>query len=459
MAKAQYMAPPAPATAAENPTFYNVLDAGVVADGTTNVANSITLLGAALWAAGGGTLYFPAGTYMLGATVTLFSNVEYVGDGRDATILIKNHGGTMLQSRGSASVSGHNTYFGVKDLTLNCNGTTGTAFEAMYADNIVMRDVKIEGAVGRALDLIEVWDSNFDNVVMDACGSTSVPNIHIRSSSAASGTGSGNDTSNVIRINNCRCESWLAGAIKIEKGPAAGAGAPNHIYINNFKAESSRLRSHAIELVESAHIELDKIYIYFLGFDSGFSTAKYGIYVTGTSQQLSLKNVHLGNSSGGGANFISGVYIWCSAKADLQNIFGIYSVAPTSGKHVELAGGGPYATHEPIQQVGATTSLFWANGVYRIPDRTSATPTIASAASLVVNEGLRVAWVSGTTTVTSIPATYPGHVISLIFVGAVTVTDGSNLVLSTNFVSTANDVLTLACDGTNWYEISRSGNN
>ena len=37
-------------------------------------------------------------------------------------------------------------------------------------------------------------------------------------------------------------------------------------------------------------------------------------------------------------------------------------------------------------------------------------------------------------------------------------TDGSNLKLAGNFVTTADDVITLVCDGTNWFEMSRSVN-
>ena len=41
---------------------------------------------------------------------------------------------------------------------------------------------------------------------------------------------------------------------------------------------------------------------------------------------------------------------------------------------------------------------------------------------------------------------------------AAQVTVGSNLKLKGNFVTTADDCLTLACDGTNWYEMARSAN-
>jgi hypothetical protein len=49
--------------------------------------------------------------------------------------------------------------------------------------------------------------------------------------------------------------------------------------------------------------------------------------------------------------------------------------------------------------------------------------------------------------------------VTLIFTGALTVTDGSNLKLAGDFTSVgSDDCLTLSCNGTNWFEVSRSSN-
>lgn len=85
--------------------------------------------------------------------------------------------------------------------------------------------------------------------------------------------------------------------------------------------------------------------------------------------------------------------------------------------------------------------------------------SVASATALPLPTG-RVFHVTGTTTITSITSTnfQSGAVITLIFDGALTFTDGSNLKLAGNFVTTADDTITLTYDGTNWYEICRSVN-
>lgn len=99
------------------------------------------------------------------------------------------------------------------------------------------------------------------------------------------------------------------------------------------------------------------------------------------------------------------------------------------------------------------TSPFIGNIINGEPE------TIPSAAALLIPVDNNVFNVSGTTGITSIPEVrYAGRQITLIFAGVLTVTDGGNLVLASNYTTTANDTLTLISDGTNWNEVSRSTN-
>ncbi|MBU0977408.1 MAG: hypothetical protein KKD18_03260, partial [Nanoarchaeota archaeon] len=68
--------------------------------------------------------------------------------------------------------------------------------------------------------------------------------------------------------------------------------------------------------------------------------------------------------------------------------------------------------------------------------------------------------VTGTINITSIAAadSISGRTIFLKFEGILTFTDGSNLKLEGDFVTTADDTITLFCDGTDWYEKGRSVN-
>lgn len=85
--------------------------------------------------------------------------------------------------------------------------------------------------------------------------------------------------------------------------------------------------------------------------------------------------------------------------------------------------------------------------------------TVASTANLPLPLMAEVIHVSGTNTITSLDVVRPASsVITLIFDGILTFTDGNNLKLNGNFVTTADDTITLASDGTNWYEVCRSVN-
>jgi len=85
---------------------------------------------------------------------------------------------------------------------------------------------------------------------------------------------------------------------------------------------------------------------------------------------------------------------------------------------------------------------------------------VASATTVTLAAG-NLFHVTGTTTITTLntcDAANNGRLLTLVFDGVVTFTDGNNLVLAGDFVTTASDVIQLICDGSNWYETSRSVN-
>lgn len=81
---------------------------------------------------------------------------------------------------------------------------------------------------------------------------------------------------------------------------------------------------------------------------------------------------------------------------------------------------------------------------------------VASAATIAATGNLF--HVTGTTTITSVSGTgiTAGTEITIIFDGALTFTDGSNLKLAGNFATAAESTITLRYDGSNWYEVGRS---
>lgn len=83
--------------------------------------------------------------------------------------------------------------------------------------------------------------------------------------------------------------------------------------------------------------------------------------------------------------------------------------------------------------------------------------TVASAATLTLPQGEFIT-VSGTTSITSITAVEAQRRVMLKFSGILTVTDGGNLKLNGDFVTSADDTISLVCDGTSWFETARSAN-
>lgn len=84
---------------------------------------------------------------------------------------------------------------------------------------------------------------------------------------------------------------------------------------------------------------------------------------------------------------------------------------------------------------------------------------VASATALPLPTG-SVFHVSGVTTITSITSTNfaSGACINIIFDGILTLTDGGNLRLAGNFVTSADDTINLCYDGAAWFEIARAVN-
>lgn len=105
----------------------------------------------------------------------------------------------------------------------------------------------------------------------------------------------------------------------------------------------------------------------------------------------------------------------------------------------------------------AEANMYLESGAYAMKQTTL---TVASAATITAPQDNDIIPVSGTTNIDTITATGQiGRTITLVFDGVLTVNDGTgNLALAGNFVTSANDTLMLTCNGTTWYEVSRSVN-
>lgn len=86
-------------------------------------------------------------------------------------------------------------------------------------------------------------------------------------------------------------------------------------------------------------------------------------------------------------------------------------------------------------------------------------PTVASAATITLPPYGDMIEISAANAMSAgITASWPGRVVTLVFTSNPVVSNGTNLNLQGTFNTSAKDTLTIACDGTNWFEIARSPN-
>lgn len=168
-----------------------------------------------------------------------------------------------------------------------------------------------------------------------------------------------------------------------------------------------------------------------------------------------IKNAGLGGTVGFRNVLITSAGNWTFR----DTIIGQDNVSAAAGYYVDASGSGTVKFFKPTVLGTPPTALkTGAQGVYFEFERGVGT-TIVAAASIDPGYFGDVFFVSGATGIGSIQAgNNAGRRITLIFQSTPTVTDGSNLKMNGNLVATADDTLTMTCDGTNWFEICRSVN-
>jgi len=81
---------------------------------------------------------------------------------------------------------------------------------------------------------------------------------------------------------------------------------------------------------------------------------------------------------------------------------------------------------------------------------------IVSAATITLGDDGNFFDITGSVNITNITAKPAGFIAYLQFDSSLVVVDGGNLILSGDFVTATQSLLTIICDGTNWFELSRS---
>jgi hypothetical protein len=309
------------------------------ADSTTAIQNAIN----AAQSAGGGVVYFPAGTYLVTPSgspavgLTVSSNsVRFAGAGAAASILKKTAAGTLLSFTGTTSPSTGSThvrYCGIENLGLSGNGQTGSALQLYYVDNFYARDMQVTSNSDLAIDCVEFWDSRFYNMVVVSCSgsvsSTTQPAMWIRNASAASGVGSSTGNSNNVTLTACRFEAFGTGALWVSQG-TSNSSNPNNIKVIGCKFEGDAIQGGpAVQFDNSTKsCIVDDCHVQIGGFAGGFSIAQVAISLGGGDHILS--NCVIGNNAT--ATISNGVFLHAVGGTTIavENVIGHYTTAPTT---------------------------------------------------------------------------------------------------------------------------------
>lgn len=393
--------------AAEQSTFnvkappYNATGNGTT-DDTVAIQAAIT----ACSAAGGGVVYFPAGTYLvtpsgspsvglslMGTGSAGMQNVRLVGAGNQAATVLKNGSGTLLQLSGPSTSpstgSTHIRYCTVESLGFNGNGKTGPVFQCYYADNLEFRDVYVNGNADIVLDSAEFWDSRFYNCVFGGSGgataNASTPNCYIRNSAAASGFGNSAGTTNMIVFHGCRWEGFTTGALWIVQG-TGGTGGPNSIFVTDCKMESSTLNGgpHLSVDTNSRGVFVKHLYAYSGGWSAGYTTANDMIDFS--PQSGTLDDVLL--SDGSSATVASGITVNSPALGETVTVENITATWTTNPTGALINYGGTAAGTLTVENVAANAGALVAGTVPTLSGGVAATATVANTAALTNLESL-----------------------------------------------------------------------
>lgn len=207
--------------------YYDATKYGINTDAEDNTAN-LQLLMNTINKNGGGTIWFPVGTYNFGGTIYAKSNVSICGENINKTIFKKTIEGayplfSYLTGDADTPITGCKYMnFTVDEYdTGDVNSVEGKSFFYQYVKNCVFRDIILKGTIATALGIDYLDQVVIDNVTCIDCGRT-YTGTEPGTSGIGIGTG-GWDNENFI-ITNCVCVGCGQYGIFIENQYVLGWG-------------------------------------------------------------------------------------------------------------------------------------------------------------------------------------------------------------------------------------------
>jgi len=160
-----------------NSQVYDVRQFGATGDGRTDdtiaIRRALTELNK-----GGGVLSLPPGDYVVSAPLDLPTSAAWHVRGAGRTVTRLRLGGSASRCDLFSCTHGNTRpTFGcsIQDLTIEAGGLPGTAVHLDGFTLFGMRGVTIGGVNGTALSLVGLFDSYFEDVFLERCGTPSAP--------------------------------------------------------------------------------------------------------------------------------------------------------------------------------------------------------------------------------------------------------------------------------------------
>lgn len=447
-----------------------------------------------------GTVYLARGTYSIGTAVSIPNFVSLEGQGQDTLlrctgnnyaidlnpanrVTIRNlmidaassqtSGGGINFANAAFNVWLSDIYFGSNLHTslnmaptaqggiytverIRWNGVTGCTYGIVIGDgNVICSDVYISHACGTAATItdmalwVDIAKGGADTVQISESLFFGGTKGMLIGSRGASGDSTNHKFTSLI-FDNCRGEGVdivSCRGVHFANCAVQGAGA-------------AATNAPGVKIGASAKM---------VQWTGGFihENDRDGISIANGSLGTRIRNADILNNNrqtvafGAGITVAAGASDWSVTGCTIGN--NIPGVTANQNYGIVVAGGAGDNIHVADNDFPGNLTAPWTNaGVTggnvrwekNLPQPIN---SIAAATALTLPPG-DVLTITGNTNITSITASYAGRRVTLIFTGTPTVTDGSNLKLAGNLVATADDTLSLICDGTNWVETARSVN-
>jgi len=483
---------------------------GALGDGSTNDTTAIQDAIDAIYAAGGGTVYFPAGTYMVGP---LWARNKVCLKGTFGSVIIKARNGVDVQILGnenqlagtsvdyfeinglifdgnkanapaavasSAVAVNITSYFRARDCIFQNATGYGMAFQARPGASITGDQTKIhlencyflengDGAGGDTYDGIDIKDCNIVTMIDCHAVNNVDRGINIRGERVtligctASGNGAAPASSagfEIVGNTDGQAVSTTCRLVSCESRTNGGAGFS---FANGSGVGTSLVR-----------VQVDAC--------SSFGNVGNGLETSGTSSytEINCSNLNISGNTGNGVELSATTRSAVFSNATITNntlsgvmnngvdvilstchIFGNdrYGIEETgAGTRSSISGGTILLTNTLGQILFGTSKRLAIDASVR-DYQEGIGDIIPSAATITLPHTGNTFYITGTTNITNITASWRGRQVVLQFDDVLTVDEGAgNLGLAGDFTTSNADTLALTCDGTNWLEVSRSTN-